>query len=280
MGLVPNEVQIKEAVETYKEYFPHVVGFKMYAGPSVGDLTVSKEEEQFFIYKTLAQLDYRGVLVVHCEKESELKNAWDPERPISHTEARPPEAEIESVAEQIAFASQAGFKGHLHITHVSDPRTVDLVDYAKGKYNMNISCAVTPHHCLLDKTIMEGENGIFYVMNPPLNTKEAADKLLEYLKEGKIDFTSSDHAPHTLEEKLEGKPGLPNLPFWPYYVNILKEKGFSDKRIKEVTFGNVIKIYGLEKYIQPKEVKAMFNLAKEYPFKSKTPFDPYQHLKK
>jgi len=277
MGLTADKAQIKEAVETYKEYFPRVVGLKLYAGPSVGSLAVSKEEDQLSIYKTLTELGYEGVLVVHCEKESLLReDLWNPLKPITHTLARPPEAEIESVKDQIRFYHYSKFPGHLHITHISDPRTVEIV--YNEKHNANISSAITPHHALLDKSIMERENGAFWKMNPPLNTKEAADTLLKYLKEGKIDIVSSDHAPHTYKEKTEKYlSGIPVLPFWPWFVNILKEKGFSEKRIREITFSNVAKIYGLEKYIKPREIKPLFYLAREYP--ADKSFDPFAHLK-
>ena len=40
-----------------------------------------------------------------------------------------------------------------------------------------------------------------YKMNPPLRTKEDKDALLKGLKEDIFDVISTDHAPHTREEK-------------------------------------------------------------------------------
>lgn len=38
-------------------------------------------------------------------------------------------------------------------------------------------------------------------MNPPLSTPDVRDALVEALRNGKIDCISTDHAPHTKEEK-------------------------------------------------------------------------------
>ena len=76
IGLTSNPEQIKEAVETYREFFPKkdsgmgVIGLKMFAGKSVGDLAIVEPEQQREVYAQLGKLRYRGVLAVHCEKES------------------------------------------------------------------------------------------------------------------------------------------------------------------------------------------------------------------
>lgn len=134
VGVTPNINQIREAVECHKKFFPKpedklgVMGLKMFAGKSVDDLTVINEENQREVYDTLAELDYKGVLAVHCEKESEMQPGyWKPELPITHSHARPKKAEIESIRDQIAFAIDADYEGKLHIVHVSCPESVDLV---------------------------------------------------------------------------------------------------------------------------------------------------------
>lgn len=274
MGLTSNKEQIKEAVETHKEFFPRVVGFKLFAGHSVGNLGIIDVREQRFIYETLTRLNYKGVLAVHCEKESLLRPLlWDPKNPISHTEARPKEAEIESVKDQIQFSFDAGFEGKLHITHVSVPETVELIDEYRDE--LNISCGVTPHHCILHKEMMNQEKGLLYKMNPPLRDKNDADGLLGYLKSEKIDYVESDHAPHTLEEKANPPymSGIPNIPFTPIFINILREKGFSEEIIRRITFDNIVKIFEIFRLnLQPSNVKPRLDLSSEYEF------DPYESI--
>ena len=94
MGLTADPEQIKQASDIFRE-FRQVIGMKLYAGHSVGNLGVINEEEQRGVYETLAREGYQGVLAVHCEKESELDpNTWNPQQPITHCHARPEKAEV------------------------------------------------------------------------------------------------------------------------------------------------------------------------------------------
>ena len=121
-GVTDEEDQLKEIVTVYRELFPRVVGLKMFAGHSTGRLGLVTEAEQRRVYQTLTGLEYTGVLAVHCEKESCMHpEKFDPSRPWTHGTARPAEAEVRSVEDQIAFARDAGFTGLLHICHVSVP---------------------------------------------------------------------------------------------------------------------------------------------------------------
>jgi|TARA_Y100000310_G_scaffold279036_1_gene297918 dihydroorotase len=51
MGLTADSEQVKQAVGVYRDFFPHVVGFKLYAGHSVGNLGVVDFEDQRRIYE-------------------------------------------------------------------------------------------------------------------------------------------------------------------------------------------------------------------------------------
>src|SRR5512147_3048378 len=68
-GLTPVPRQIEDAVRAWKELFPRVVGLKMYAGHSTGQMGVVGPGDQALVYRTLAALGFDGVLAVHCEKE-------------------------------------------------------------------------------------------------------------------------------------------------------------------------------------------------------------------
>ena len=58
-GLSSDPNQIKEVVETWRELFPKVVGLKMFAGHSVGNLGIVGEDEQRLVYQTLSNEGYR-----------------------------------------------------------------------------------------------------------------------------------------------------------------------------------------------------------------------------
>lgn len=249
-GLTSNPNQIKEVVETWKELFPKVIGLKMFAGHSVGNLGIIKEDEQRLVYQTLSNEGYDGVLVVHCEKEALLKpSLWNPSNPRSHSYARPNESEVESVRNQIDFATEYKFKGILHIAHVSVPESVGLVDKVRHEGNIRISCGLTPHHCLLSYDLVpESNDGLVYKVNPPLRDGVSREGMLELLKQGKIDWIETDHAPHTLKEKLEAPfmSGFPGLAFYPHFLDFLRENGFSEEQIRSLTHRNICDTFGID----------------------------------
>lgn len=276
MALTSDKKQIVHAVETYDK-IPEVVGFKLYAGHSVGDIGVIVEAEQRGIYATLAECGYKGVVTLHCEKESLLRpELWNPAKPITHALARPPEAEVASVRGQIEFAQDAVFKGTLHIAHISVPEAVGAVQAAKS---LRVTCGVTPHHLLLNAERMNAPDGLLYKMNPPLRTEEMRAQMLSLLREGSIDWIETDHAPHALDEKLNQPhmSGIPALPFYPKLARILKEKGFSEKQIEDIAFNNVKRAFGATRPAIrniPLSCRELdFSLAKEYPF---DPFAGFQ----
>ena len=225
---------------------------------------VIKEEEQKLVFKTLAEAGYTGVVGIHCEKESIMEDAkWDSSVPFSHTLARPPEAEIASVKDMISFARVAGFKGTLHICHITLPESVELVNEANA--DMKIVSGLTPHHAMLYAEQMKEADGILKKMNPPLRSKETAEKMVELLIEGKIDWIETDHAPHTLMDKEQKHAsGVPCLHAHPLFVELLRKKGMSQERIDEITHDNIVKVFELD--IPNTKREAQTGLGKEYEF--------------
>ncbi len=237
------------------------------------NLGVIKEDDQRNVYALLAREGYNGVLAVHCEKESELDaKLWIPERPITHCHARPEKAEIESVGDQLRFAKDSGYNGKLHIAHISSPKAVDLVAKAKEE-GQDASCGVCPHHFIFDWSKMYSPNGIRFKMNPPLRAPESRDLMFQYLKEGKIDWIETDHAPHSLKEK-DAHPfmsGIPGIASWPLFVEYLRKHEFTEKQIGDLTFNNAAKRFNLD--IQ----------RNKRPNKDRTgdyPFNPYEVMEK
>ncbi len=264
-GVTADSEQIKEIVQAHKELFPRVVGLKLYAGHSTGDMGMTTMEMQQNIYKTLAELDYKGVLAVHCEKEALIMpELWEPEEPITHTLARPAVAEVESVRDQIMFAKGAGFKGTLHICHISTPEAIDIIEQNRPKVKFKITCGVTPHHCVLFDEMME--NNILLKVNPPLRSRGTEELMLDALKAGRIDWIETDHAPHTLKDKIEKHAsGFPGLPNYPRFIRFLREEAKMDEEtIKKLTHDNIVKAYGIE--IENQILNSSSNLDSEYEF--------------
>lgn len=264
IGVTSDLEQIREAVKCYNELSLRedrkvgVVGLKMFAGHSVGDLAIIDGDKQKRVYNILGKCKYDGVLVVHCEKERFMKpKLWDPNFPASHSMARPLIAECESVRDQISFLPNSNFKGTLHIAHISTTESVDYIDYVRQEYGMKISCGATPHHLFLNYDMMpelERENKInslLWKVNPPLRSKEEQGMLLGRLKNGKINWIETDHANHEFDEKINEPylSGIPGLNSWPNVITRLKKEGFSDDRIEELTGRNVLKVYRLSEDI-------------------------------
>lgn len=243
LGATPDANQLKEAVCLAKEC-KQVVGIKMYAGQSVGQLAICAENDQRKIYETLAALDYHGVLAVHCEKESMCKTGFDPQKPITHCIARPAQAETRSIEDQIKFARGSGFRGILHVCHVSAAESVALIKSVRAE--IRITCGVTPHHLLWANTQMNNRDGLLYKVNPPLRELGDCIALRQALKAGDIDWIETDHAPHPISEKLYPPyaSGYPSLCLYGDLVdNILPMWGFDKEMVKNVTCNNIKKVF-------------------------------------
>ncbi|MBI4149074.1 dihydroorotase [Candidatus Woesearchaeota archaeon] len=270
VGLTADREQIRRAAGITRE-FPQVIGMKLYAGHSVGNLGVTGEEDQQALYETLAQEGYTGVLAVHCEKESVMEHhLWNFRQPITHCHARPERAEIVSVYDQLRFSREAGFPGKLHIAHISSPEAVALVAEAKQS-GQDVSCGICPHHFIYDWSMMYGEQGILWKMNPPLREPQSRERIFHYLREGKIDWIETDHAPHSLDEKTRQPylSGIPGIAWWPLFAAFLQQQDFSDQAIERITFSNIAERFGIG-------IKKTLRKTKDR--RSDYPFDPYHPL--
>lgn len=198
-GITAESAQIAEVIRAYQELFPRVVGLKLFAGHSTGRMGVVTTREQRVVWRSLARLGYRGVVAVHAEREDLTRDASD------HADARPPIAEIASVQTQLVLAEEAGFRGTLHVVHVSVPETVELVRGERGGLPFAVTMGVTPHHVLLDAATAPR-------INPPVRRAPAPQRLFEQLVAGEVDWVESDHAPHDSVSLANGAAGAPGMP--------------------------------------------------------------------
>ena len=246
-GLTSNPEQIKEAVRLYNKYEKVIIGFKMYAGKTTGDLELITREQQKIVYQTLAELKHKGVVALHCEEESltDFKK-FDPERPETWAKARPEIAETFSISQQIELIKEVDFAGWLHICHISTIESVAIVNEAK-RDGMRISCGATPHHLICSVEQMEKMEQIeamAWKCNPPIRTENNRQGLIKALEDGKIDLVESDNAPHTKRDKvLKYASGVRSIPMLPDLIIELKACGFSDQRIEEVLRNKSLEIF-------------------------------------
>ncbi|MBE5910307.1 dihydroorotase [Pseudobutyrivibrio sp.] len=103
-------------------------------------------------------------------------------------------------ARDIMLAEETG--ATLHLCHCSTKESYDILKEAKAR-GIKVSGEVCPHHfTLTEDDIVPGDGN--YKMNPPVRTKEDRDALRKGLAEGVFEVISTDHAPHTAEEKAKG----------------------------------------------------------------------------
>ncbi len=271
-GVTSDPRQIEEVVSLTREYPFEVIGLKMFAGHSTGDMGLVEGETQRQVYRTLASLGYEGVVALHCEKESLLlPELYSPSDYASHSLARPVEAEVASVADQIRYSEEEGFAGHLHICHLSSVSSLVLVEEAK-KRGRRISCAATPHHLLL--TSEDASSHFLYAkMNPPLRSESEREALFAALLGGRIDWVETDHAPHTLGDKEGGASGIPGFSGLLLLIKRLHEAGCSHPLMQSLLGGRVQQVFSLEKRevsFPPLAGLAQISLdaAQAYPFDS------------
>jgi dihydroorotase len=110
---------------------------------------------------------------------------------------------IPSISEEIAIDRDIRIAeyvaGRVHIAHVSTAGSVRLIREAKAR-NVRVTAETCPHYLVLTDEAVLGYNPNAK-MNPPLRTEEDRAALWEGLKDGTIDAVSTDHAPHSAEEK-------------------------------------------------------------------------------
>jgi dihydroorotase len=110
----------------------------------------------------------------------------------------PNAAEDVAVSRDIILAELTGAR--LHLAHVSTAGSVELIRQAKRR-GVKVTAEVTPHHLTMTEERVMGYSTNAKV-NPPLRTQTDVDALIEGLNDGTIDVIATDHAPHTVNDKL------------------------------------------------------------------------------
>lgn len=105
----------------------------------------------------------------------------------------------------IMLAKETGAK--LHLCHCSTKDSVRMVEEAK-KDGVDVTAEVCPHHFTLCDEDITGDDGN-YKMNPPLRSRADMETLKEGIKAGIMEVISTDHAPHSAEEKSGGFKSSP-----------------------------------------------------------------------
>lgn len=131
----------------------------------------------------------------------------------------------------------------VHFSHVSTKGAITAIKYFK-ELGAPITCEVTPHHLILSKKGREEVK-----VNPPIRREEDRLTLIEMIKNGTVDCISTDHAPHSDEDKSKGAPGFLGLEtsFSSCYEVLVKSGDISLNHLIKIMSTNPAKLLGLNK---------------------------------
>ena len=190
------------------------VPYKAFMGPSVGDLFFASQEE---LEGVIAK--YRGKNVsFHCEDPAILRES---EGAATHEQRRPARAEITATEFALYLIERYELIGKL--CHYSTKGGLEKIAAARAR-GIRVTAEATPHHLFFDDTMLTNENYLWLQMNPPLRGRDDRLALIEALRAGLVDYVATDHAPHTLEEKMEGVSGVPHLDTYGAFATWLMAK--------------------------------------------------------
>lgn len=197
--------------------------------------------ESFGVWQDLesALTRYRGCRTFFHAEDPDILGRLDASGPRWKT--RPPEAEISAVARILELTAKFGLRSHM--CHISTEGAVRLIEDYNRHTSSPVTCEATPHHLFFSMQNDEVSSAVggpvpmghLLECNPPLRSENDRRFLLDALREGLVDVLATDHAPHTLEDKQNGAPGMPHLDTLGAFAGwLLKNCDFSPSRIASI----------------------------------------------
>ncbi len=239
---------IRDVEEIFAQKPEDVAGIKLFlAGSSSNE--VVRADSQIRDFFRLA-LKYDQMIAVHSEKQCCL-DEWA-KKPLeqvatNHNKIRNRSCAIEGTQQILRLANDVGCK--TMIVHTSTAEEIELIrDF---KRYAPIYCEVSPHHFLLEESIM-GKVGNYGKVNPPIRTRQDNDAIRLAIADDIVDCIGTDHAPHSLGEKnakyRQAPSGFPGLETsLPLLLNEVAHRRMDIKKLIEITSANAVRIFGLGK---------------------------------
>jgi dihydroorotase len=182
-----------------------------------GNLLADHPETMEEIFKNC-----KTILAIHSENEQIITQNEEKYREIygnnvpvsSHPLIRSEEACYEATKRAVSLANK--YQAKLHILHLSTVNETHLFRNDIPLKYKNITTEVSVHHLWFSDQDYQ-KLGTLIKWNPSIKTENDKKGLLQALIDDKIDIVTSDHAPHTLEEKnkpyFESMSGAPIVQF-------------------------------------------------------------------
>ncbi len=180
----------------------NVAGIKLFLGSSTGNMLVDNPEVLEKIFSSTKML-----IAVHCEDEATIKTNTQKYReefgddiPMKyHHLIRSAEACYLSSSKAIELAKKTGAR--LHVFHLSTAKEMELFTNKIPLEQKQITAEVCVHHLWFTDADYETK-GSLIKWNPAVKTQADKDALWKALLDDRIDVIATDHAPHSLEEKI------------------------------------------------------------------------------
>lgn len=179
-----------------------VCGVKVFMGSSTGNMLVDNKE-------TLEELFSKCKLLIaaHCEDETTIrknmaiyKEKYGEDVLVAcHPEIRSEEACYLSSSMAIELAKKHNTRFHLF--HLSTAKEIGLLENKTPLKEKRITAEACVHHMWFSDEDYE-EKGALIKWNPAVKKSSDRDAILNAVIDGTIDVIATDHAPHTLDEKL------------------------------------------------------------------------------
>lgn len=217
------------------------------------------DEGALKVLKRLKELN--GMMTVHCENHGSIKYLREKfveeglKTPKYHPLSRPSECEGEAVNRMINIAEIAG-EGPLYVVHLSSELGLSYIKLARER-GQKVYAETCPQYLVLDDSLYDLPNneGLKYIMSPPLRKKEDNNALWKGIKDGYIQTIATDHCPFSFnKDKQMGKNDFtkcPNgAPGVEERIPLIFSEGVMKKRISINKFVDVCstkpaKIFGL-----------------------------------
>ncbi|MFA6948160.1 MAG: dihydroorotase [Eubacteriales bacterium] len=206
--------------------------------------------DEAVMYQAMKRCAARGYLIItHPEYLSLTGGGVMNEGEVSRRlglRGNPGIAEDLMIIRDIALAEATGCR--LHIAHISTARGMQAVREAKAR-GVSVTAETCPHYFSMCDTDVE-KYGAAAKMNPPLRTEADRRAVIAAIADGTCDCISTDHAPHSDEEKSRGLEKSPNgiigiqTAFCSAYTHLVKTGIISLTRLCELMAYNPSAILG------------------------------------
>lgn len=173
--------------------------------------------------------------------------------PEYHAISRPDYCEGEAVNRLISLAAAAG-DAPLYFVHLSTEAGLEHIRKAR-KVGKTVFAETCPQYLLLDDACYKQEDGIKYILSPPLRKRADQEALWQGIREGSIQVVATDHCTFTLSEDKQrgredfsqcpnGLPGVEERMPLMFSEGVMRNK-ISIKKLVEVCCTNPAKLFGL-----------------------------------